>query len=103
MWYLCAHPPKVSFVTAIFDGFSFQCAVQYGLDVNDITKCYNTNEGTIHQLKAEQDTIRILPKFIPTILYNGVRILCKYLKIISNIDNYFFTINLVGNRKDTLF
>ncbi|XP_018579492.1 GILT-like protein 1 [Anoplophora glabripennis] len=51
--------------------FGQLCAMQSGLDINDVMKCYNTNEGTIHQLRAEDDTVRILPKFIPTVLYNG--------------------------------
>ncbi|XP_019865840.1 GILT-like protein 1 [Aethina tumida] len=48
-----------------------QCAEKINLDVNDVNACYNSLEGTQLQLNAEKSTVRILPKFVPTVLYNG--------------------------------
>ncbi|XP_050308177.1 GILT-like protein 1 [Anthonomus grandis grandis] len=50
-----------------------KCAVLLNLDSTDITEnCYNTKEGTKLQLQAEIDTNTVGPKFVPTIVYNGV-------------------------------
>ncbi|KAJ8976835.1 hypothetical protein NQ317_011831, partial [Molorchus minor] len=53
------------------EDFGQVCALQYGLDISQVIRCYNNEEGTIAQLKAQEETTKILPKFIPTILYNG--------------------------------
>lgn len=53
--------------------FLFQCAQILGLDFAEILQnCYSTKDGTNLQLQAEKDTKEISPKFIPTIVYDGV-------------------------------
>ncbi|CAH1159481.1 unnamed protein product [Phaedon cochleariae] len=47
------------------------CAEGLRLDKNSVLDCYNSELGTIIQLKAEQATARIRPKFVPTILFDG--------------------------------
>ncbi|XP_044253897.1 GILT-like protein 1 [Tribolium madens] len=52
--------------------FGQACAEAVGLDFNQISQCYTSEIGTKLQLLAEQSTVKITPKFVPTILYNGV-------------------------------
>ncbi|XP_060530628.1 GILT-like protein 1 [Cylas formicarius] len=50
--------------------FGQECATSIGLNLNEILECYQSSEGAVLQLRAEQDTLKFLPKFIPTIIYN---------------------------------
>lgn len=53
----------------------FQCAQSVGLDIEDIKKCYNSEEGTNSQLTAEKETTSVLNgplKSVPTIIFNRV-------------------------------
>ncbi|EFA01735.1 GILT-like protein F37H8.5 [Tribolium castaneum] len=52
--------------------FGQACAEAVGLEFNQISQCYATETGTKLQLLAEQSTVKVTPKFVPTILYNGV-------------------------------
>ncbi|XP_076252600.1 gamma-interferon-inducible lysosomal thiol reductase-like protein [Rhynchophorus ferrugineus] len=49
------------------------CAQRVGVNMEKIIQnCYLTGEGTQLQLAAEFSTSTVLPRFIPTIIYNGV-------------------------------
>ncbi|XP_066252925.1 GILT-like protein 1 [Euwallacea similis] len=50
-----------------------KCAQILGLVFEEFMRnCYQTKEGTRLQLAAEEDTRRVGPKFVPTVVYNGV-------------------------------
>lgn len=52
-----------------------------------MTNCYQTKEGTNLQLQAEADTKPVNPRFVPTIIYDGVS--CLFLLrliIILNLE-----------------
>lgn len=49
-----------------------QCAVLVGADWEKIKSCHNAELGTQLQLQAEVFTNGIQPKFIPTVVFNGV-------------------------------
>lgn len=51
-----------------------QCAKRVGIPQN-IDTCMDTESGTVLQLDAEQITSSFAPKFIPTIIYDGVSVL----------------------------
>lgn len=51
--------------------FYFQCANAVGLNWEYVTRCYKSEMGQELQLQAEQDTAKVAPKFVPTIVYNG--------------------------------
>ncbi|KAJ8951006.1 hypothetical protein NQ318_006390 [Aromia moschata] len=48
------------------------CALEIGLNFLEVMECYNSKKGTLAQLEAEQTTVKVLPKFVPTIIYNEV-------------------------------
>lgn len=52
----------------------WQCAGLVGVPDNVITECFDGAVGTQLQLEAEQLTKVISPSFVPTIVYNWVRI-----------------------------
>lgn len=52
--------------------FYLQCANAVGLNWESVTHCYKSEMGQELQLQAEQDTAKIAPKFVPTVVFNGV-------------------------------
>jgi hypothetical protein len=67
---------------------TFQCSEKFGISWAAVDSCMKTKAGTILQLMAQEETLKLAPSglgFVPTITFNKVRKITLWLHAESNI------------------
>lgn len=71
-----------------------QCVEENNVSVDEVEKCYTSQEGYMMMLNAEKETNAMTdgPSFVPTIVFDDVRnYLYYYLLPIYNISINYYT------------